>query len=279
MKGINIKNNNYTNVTTRSIQLFFNDIYKFEILSKEEEYKVAKLAASGDKEAQDKLVKSNLRFVVSVAKRYANGRPNRQLVDIVSQGTLGLIAAAERFDPDTGNKFISYAVWWIRQSIMQFLNSNYTGVRIPENQAVLIGKKIKFINNYYAKFERDPSDEEVRAFLKLNEKQYSRLNAANSYVVSTSKKIKEDSDLELGDFLFEELEFKEEDQEERVELVKNLLKCLSAYEKQIITRSFGIGQSYSESLEEIAESLGKSRERIRQVQAKGLMKLRAKYRK
>lgn len=279
MNGINTRNTNYTNRTTKSIQIFFNEIQKIKVLSKEEEYEVAKLAATGDKEAQDKLVKSNLRFVVSVAKRYANGKPNRQLIDMVSQGTLGLIAAAERFNPYNGNKFISYAVWWIRQSIMQFLNSNYTGVRIPENQAVLVGKKIKFINNYYAKFERDPSDEEVRAFLKLNEKQYSRLNAANSYVVSTSKKIKEDSDVELGDFLFEELEFKEEDQEENVEVVKNLLKYLSAYEKQVITRSFGIGQSYPESLEEIAESLGKTRERIRQVQAKGLMKLRAKYRK
>ena len=260
------------------LSIYLREINRIPLISHEEEYELAVKAKNGDKAAREKLIRSNLRFVVSVAKKFRG--QGLALSDLINEGNIGLITALDKFEPDKGYHFISYAVWWIRQSIMKAISEKGRTVRLPlnrSNELMQIQKAQKAI--MHEKETTDPSVEDVAAATGLDPKLISDLISISGDVVSFDSPVKkgEDSDSTFGDFI----EAQEQGPEDQVmeqsmrTAVRGLLSTLSDKEQDIITRRFGLDGTKPMSLKEIGEVYGLTKERIRQIEKRALEKLRA----
>ena len=240
----------------------------------EEEVELARRIKKGDKEAMEKLIRANLRFVVSVAKQYQN--QGLSLPDLINEGNLGLIKAAEKFDETRGFKFISYAVWWIRQSIMQAINEQSRIVRLPLNQVSSLTKYRKAIQEFEQKHRRKPTQKELAEILETTEEKIKKTVSASGKAISMDAPFVEDEDNSLIDILPNEDSPKADEdlmkESLRVE-IERALSTLTEREREIIKLSFGISTEPI-SLEEIGERYGLTRERVRQIREKALKKMR-----
>jgi RNA polymerase primary sigma factor len=270
--------NTITNRDSATIEKYFNEVSKIPLLTLEEEVELAQRIKQGDHLALEKLVKANLRFVVSVAKQYHHSKV--PLNDLINEGNLGLIKAAKMFDETKGFKFISYAVWWIRQSIMQALAEHSRLVRIPANKIGELSKINQAVSTMEQHFEREPTIEELADFLKINVDDIKSANTASIRQSSLDAPFEDDESGSLLDVLANPDASPADNGLEntdslRVEL-ERLLSTLTEREREIIRRFFGIGFEYNQSLEDIAANLGLTRERVRQIKETALKKLRSR---
>ncbi|MBI1193691.1 MAG: sigma-70 family RNA polymerase sigma factor [Bacteroidetes bacterium] len=265
-----------TNRESQSIEKYLQEIGKVELLTPEEEVELAKRIKKGDQEALEKLTRANLRFVVSVAKQYQNN--SLSLNDLINEGNLGLVKAAQRFDETRGFKFISYAVWWIRQSIIQALAEQSRLVRLPLNKVGSLSKINKAFSELEQKYEREPSADELAQLLDISADDIESTMQVSSRHVSVDAPF---SDGESGS-LMDVLENREADgTDDHLEFQDSLriecertLATLTERERDVIKLFFGIGVPHAMTLQDIGEHLGLTRERVRQIKDKAINKLR-----
>ncbi len=269
-----------TNRESQSLEKYLQEIGKVELISPEEEVKLAIRIKQGDQKALDKLTKANLRFVVSVAKQYQN--QGLSLPDLINEGNLGLIKAAQRFDETRGFKFISYAVWWIRQSILQALAEQSRIVRLPLNKVGLTNRIQKAYSQLEQEFEREPSAEELAEILELDIEEVSSTLGIAARHVSMDTPLSEGEDNTLIDVLenpnAERAETNIEHKESLKQEIDRSLKTLTERQKEVICFFFGIGVDHPMSLEDIGERFNLTRERVRQIKDKAITKLRSNSR-
>ncbi len=269
-----------TNRESQSLEKYLQEIGKVELISPEEEVKLAIRIKQGDQKALDKLTKANLRFVVSVAKQYQN--QGLTLPDLINEGNLGLIKAAQRFDETRGFKFISYAVWWIRQSILQALAEQSRIVRLPLNKVGLTNRIQKAYSQLEQEFEREPSAEELAEILELDIEEVSSTMGIAGRHVSMDTPLSEGEDNTLIDVLenpnAERAETNIEHKESLKMEIDRSLKTLTERQKEVICFFFGIGVDHPMSLEDIGEKFNLTRERVRQIKDKAITKLRSNTR-
>ena len=268
-----------TNRDTKSLEKYFQEIGKIDLITADEEVELALKIKAGDKRALDKLVKANLRFVVSVAKQYQN--QGLKLSDLINEGNLGLVKAAKRFDETRGFKFISYAVWWIRQSIMQSLAEQSRIVRLPLNKIGSISK----INKVYSKLEQ--RNERIPTYVEIaNELDTTVRNVAQS-MRNSGKHVSMDAPFREGEDsnLYNVLKSDESPRPDRNLMKQSLdieinraLETLSHKEAKVIKMFFGLGNHTASSLSEIGETFDLTRERVRQVKQRAIRRLQNKSR-
>lgn len=266
---------NITNRENQSLEKYFQDVNKIEMITSEEEVVLAQRIQDGDEAALEKLVKANLRFVVSVAKQYQN--KSLTLNDLINEGNLGLIKAAQKFDHTRGFKFISYAVWWIRQSIMQALAEHSRLVRIPLNKVGSLNKINKAMAELEQKYNRAPTDQELAEILEMDDKELKGTLSARTRHVSVDAPFAEGESNSLLDVLEDDtIESTDGDLEYTNSLqieTERSLATLDPREQQVLRMYFGIGEQTAISLEQIAETLNITRERVRQIKEKAIKKL------
>jgi RNA polymerase primary sigma factor len=266
-----------TNRESQSLEKYLQEIGKVDLLTPEEEVDLAKRIKQGDQIALEKLTKANLRFVVSVAKQYQN--QGLSLSDLINEGNLGLIKAAQRFDETRGFKFISYAVWWIRQSILQALAEQSRIVRLPLNKVGSLNKINKAFSELEQEFEREPSPEELAEMLEIPTEEVETTLGVAARHVSMDAPFVEGEDNSLLDVLEnsatpgtdEPLEYQESLRRE----IERSLSTLTDRQCDVIKLYFGIGVEHPMSLEDIGEKFGLTRERVRQIKDKAINKLRS----
>lgn len=266
--------NSITSRGSQSLEDYLNDISKQPLLTAEEEVKLAQRIHNDDREALERLVCANLRFVVSVAKQYQN--QGLTLPDLINEGNIGLIKAAEKFDETRGFKFISYAVWWIRQSILQALAEQSRMVRLPLNQVSAVSRINKLIMKFEQEHERKPSAYELSELIDETPEKIRDSLRANGRPMSINAPLGEGDDSTLLEVISDE----NTPQADRGMIDKSLateiermLDTLDEREKTIVEMCFGINNREM-TLEEISEKFGLSRERVRQIREKALLKLR-----
>jgi RNA polymerase primary sigma factor len=256
---------------------YLSDIAKEELLTAEEEVELARRIKSGDRVALDKLVRANLRFVVSVAKQYQN--QGLSLQDLINEGNVGLVKAAQRFDETRGFKFISYAVWWIRQSILQAVAEQARIIRLPMNQVGALAKVKKASAMLEQKLQRRPTVKEIADSVDLAEDKVEQLLNLNTRAMSTDAPIDEQNDdANFLDIFVQEDQTKTDsavEQESASKAISRSLDMLSEKERTILCMYYGLGTSREYSLEEIAMKLNLSRERTRQIRDRTLKRLRS----
>jgi RNA polymerase primary sigma factor len=264
-----------TNRESEALDKYLQEIGKEEMISVEEEVELAQRIRKGDEKALERLTKANLRFVVSVAKQYQN--QGLSLPDLINEGNMGLIKAAEKFDETRGFKFISYAVWWIRQSILQAIAEQSRIVRLPLNQVGSVNKINKILNKFEQENERRPSLEEISEVIDLPEDKIDEAMSINGRHVSVDAPFVEGEDNSLLDVLVND-DAPMADRTLVVESLKseinNALKTLNERERNIIEAFYGIN-SPEMTLEEIGTKFGLTRERVRQIREKAIRRLRA----
>ena len=269
-----------TNRESQSLEKYLQEIGKVELISPEEEVKLAVRIKQGDQKALDKLTKANLRFVVSVAKQYQN--QGLTLPDLINEGNLGLIKAAQRFDETRGFKFISYAVWWIRQSILQALAEQSRIVRLPLNKVGLTNRIQKAYSQLEQEFEREPSSEELAEMLELDVEEVSSTLGIGGRHISVDTPLSEGEDNTLIDVMenpnAERAETNIEHTESLKQEIDRSLRTLTERQKEVICFFFGIGVDHPMSLEDIGERFNLTRERVRQIKDKAITKLRSNSR-
>ncbi len=265
-----------TNRESQSLEKYLQEIGKVELISSEEEVRLAALIRQGCQKSLDRLTKANLRFVVSVAKQYQN--QGLSLPDLINEGNLGLIKAAQRFDETRGFKFISYAVWWIRQSILQALAEQSRIVRLPLNKVGLTNRIQKAFSQLEQQFEREPSAEELAELLEMDLDEVSASLSISSRHVSMDTPIAEGEDGTLLDVLENPNAEKTDGDLDHTQSLKTeidrSLKTLTERQKEVICYFFGIGVDHPMSLEDIGERFNLTRERVRQIKDKAITKLR-----
>jgi RNA polymerase primary sigma factor len=266
-----------TNRESQSLEKYLQEIGKVELITPEEEVKLAIRIKQGDQKALDKLTKANLRFVVSVAKQYQN--QGLTLPDLINEGNLGLIKAAQRFDETRGFKFISYAVWWIRQSILQALAEQSRIVRLPLNKVGLTNRIAKAYSMLEQQFEREPSAEELAELLELDIEEVSSTLGIGGRHISVDTPLSEGEDNTLIDVMENLNADRAETNIEHNESLKvdidRSLKTLTERQKEVICFFFGIGVDHPMSLEDIGDRFSLTRERVRQIKDKAITKLRS----
>lgn len=264
-----------TNRESRSLDKYLQEIGKEELITAEEEVDLARKIKQGDQFALEKLTKANLRFVVSVAKQYQN--QGLTLPDLINEGNLGLIKAAQRFDETRGFKFISYAVWWIRQSILQAIAEHSRIVRLPLNQVGSLNKLNKAFSKLEQEYEREPTEEELATILDLPEEK------VKDSISISGRHISMDAPLISGEesTLYDVMENRDSPKADRSLIMESLqqeiertLDTLSEREKEIIKLYFGIGMNHGLTIDEIGEKFDLTRERVRQIKEKALKRLR-----
>ena len=264
-----------TNRETASLDKYLQDIGKEELITAEEEVNLAQRIKQGDQWALEKLCKANLRFVVSVAKQYQN--QGLSLPDMINEGNVGLIKAARRFDETRGFKFISYAVWWIRQSILQALAEQSRIVRLPLNQVGTIGKINKATSKLEQIYERPPSLDELAREMELPENKVADTLRMSTRMVSMDAPIDQDEETRLLDVFVSEDTPDTDDGLIRESLSKEIQRSLSALtekEREIVNMFYGIGYPHSYTLEEIGSMFDLTRERVRQIKEKAIRRLK-----
>ncbi|MCB0527377.1 MAG: RNA polymerase sigma factor RpoD/SigA [Lewinellaceae bacterium] len=266
-----------TNRESQSLEKYLQEIGKVDLLTPEEEVDLAKRIKQGDQIALEKLTKANLRFVVSVAKQYQN--QGLSLSDLINEGNLGLIKAAQRFDETRGFKFISYAVWWIRQSILQALAEQSRIVRLPLNKVGSLNKINKAFSELEQTFEREPSPEELAELLEITTDEVETTLGVAARHVSMDAPFVEGEDNSLLDVLENNsmpgtdthLDYADSLRRE----IERSLGTLTDRQCDVIKLYFGIGVEHPMSLEDIGDKFGLTRERVRQIKDKAINKLRA----
>jgi RNA polymerase primary sigma factor len=265
-----------------SLQMYLREISKIPQLTVEQEQELGRrIKDSGDRDAVRQLVEANLRFVVSFAKKYRNSPMN--IIDIIEEGNLGLIEAAKRFDPDRGNKFITYAAWWIRQAIIHALGEQGRTVRLPQRQANLLYQLGKQFNELKASLNRNPTTEELAAEMDITVEKADELLKLRTEDLSLDASLDENSNVDLGDIVATDnsppidlLLVKESCRKQ----VQQILHMLNDRERYVIEERFGFNASGEpQTLQFIGDSLGVSRERVRQIEQQALKKLRENARK
>lgn len=258
-----------------SLEKYLDEISQISLLSPEEEIELTRRIKQGDQDALHRLIRANLRFVVKVAKEYQNqGLP---LTDLINEGNLGLIKAAKRFDETRGFKFISYAVWWIRQSILKSLAEHSRVVRLPLNRVGLISKVNQLVRSLEQQYNREPSFDELSKELEISVPDISEALSSSAFHISLDQPIhrsedgtmKEiirnpDSKMPDGDLIKESLR----------QEIRRVLKSLAPREEKIIKMYFGVDYERPYTLEEIGERLKLTRERVRQIKERALLRLR-----
>lgn len=265
-----------TNRESQSLDKYLQEIGKVELLTPDEEVELARRIKQGDQVALEKLTKANLRFVVSVAKQYQN--QGLSLGDLINEGNLGLIKAAKRFDETRGFKFISYAVWWIRQSILQALAEQSRIVRLPLNRVGALNKIGKAFSRLEQEFEREPSPEEISEVLEnMSEDEISDTLKISGRHVSVDAPFVQGEENRLLDVLENDAEPNPDNSlinESLSKEVERALSTLTQREAEVIRLYFGIGVEHSLTLEEIGEKFDLTRERVRQIKEKAIRRLR-----
>lgn len=268
-----------TNRETLSLDKYLHDIGKVELLSAEREVELAKRIKRGDQQALEELIKANLRFVVSVSKQYQN--QGLSLPDLINEGNLGLIKAAQRFDETRGFKFISYAVWWIRQSILQALAEQARIVRLPLNKIGSINKINRTFSKLEQEYQREPTPEEVASMLETTSEVVEDAMKVSSHHVSMDAPLRDEDDNSLYDIMLNN----ESPSPDNVLITNSLrkeiertLSTLGEREAEIIKYYFGLNGYPQHTLEEIGEVFGLTRERVRQIKEKSIKKLKNHYR-
>ncbi|MGE5362646.1 MAG: RNA polymerase sigma factor RpoD/SigA [Bacteroidota bacterium] len=267
----------YTQRESQSLDRYFQEIGKVELLTPDEEIELAIRIKKGDQGALEKLTKANLRFVVSVAKQYQN--QGLSLGDLINEGNLGLIKAAKKFDETKGFKFISYAVWWIRQSILQAIGEHARIVRLPLNRVGALSKIAKAYNLLEQQYERQPTVEELAKELEMDVNEVSYALEISGRHVSMDAPFSDggDNDNNLLDVISNDHQ-PEPDSELMKESLKNeiehALSTLTEREATVIRYYFGLDTEYSLTLEELGEKLNLTRERVRQIKEKAVRRLR-----
>ena len=264
-----------TNRDIKSLDKYLQDICSEELLTPEQEVQLAQRIKQGDQAALERLTKANLRFVVSVAKQYQN--QGLSLPDLINEGNVGLIKAAKRFDETRGFKFISYAVWWIRQSILQAIAENSRIVRLPSNQLGALNKLKKEISKLEQQLERPPSEEELADMLDIPEDKIKAIMGISGRHVSIDAPLASDEDVNFVDVLPNEDTPPTDDklmQESLSQEIERSLSTLTPYERDVIKMYFGIGLPHPLSLDEIAMKFNLTRERVRQIKEKGIKRLK-----
>ncbi|MBN1501521.1 MAG: sigma-70 family RNA polymerase sigma factor [Spirochaetes bacterium] len=270
-----LKKNNSEKSFDSSLAWYLEQINKIPLLSREEEDKYARLAMNGESHAKDILVKSNLRFVVSIAKKYQTS--GISLLDLINEGNMGLIKAAEKFDPDKGFHFISYAVWWIRQAIMLAISQKTSLIRIPLNRTADLQKIEKVNKSLENELGREPTLTEISENLDLDNEEISHLrNITQDYISldSTMGDAEETSLINLVEDERTDSPDKKLLEESLREELDSVLDTLTESEKQILTMRFGLDGAKPMSLQQIGEEFKLSKERIRQIEKKAIRRLR-----
>lgn len=264
-----------TNRETASLDKYLQDIGKEDLITAEEEVILAQQIKAGDQIALEKLTKANLRFVVSVAKQYQN--QGLSLPDLINEGNLGLIKAAKRFDETRGFKFISYAVWWIRQSILQALAEQSRIVRLPLNQVGSLNKIKKISSRLEQKYERLPSPDEIAESLEVPEHKIdAALKIATKYI-SVDAPLTSDEDLKFLDVFISDDTLPTDTglmKESLGREIQRSLATLSDKERDVINLYYGIGTNHEFTLEEIGAKFDLTRERVRQIKEKAIRRLK-----
>ena len=267
-------NKSITNRSSAALDKYLVEIGREELISTDEEVELAQRIHRGDDAALEKLTRANLRFVVSVAKQYQN--QGLALNDLIDEGNLGLIKAAKKFDETRGFKFISYAVWWIRQSILQAISEQSRIVRMPLNQVGFQSKLTKAIVNFEQEFERRPSVQELADLLDVEPSKVQEALGTNGKKVSVDAPFQDDDSNCLVDIMTDESAPTTDNEMERESLSSDLdsaLSILSEREQLVLKMLFGIGRNEM-TAEEVANTLNLTRERVRQIKERALRRLR-----
>jgi len=267
----------YVRGTPDAVQMYLREIGKTPLLTKQEERDLAKRLAQGDEDARQKLMKANLRLVVSIAKRYANRTPNLSILDLVQEGNIGLSRAVEKFDYRKGFKFSTYATWWIRQAITRALADQSRTIRIPVHMVETISKYAQTRRQMIQELGRDPLPEEISAEMGIDVEKVRHIQKISQEVLSIEAPVGDEEDSTLSDFIPDEKSVTPAQLAARAllrDLIKEIMVDLSPREQKILTMRFGLDDGVSHTLEEVGKISGVTRERIRQIEAKALEKIR-----
>lgn len=262
-------------IITSSVKMYLREIGQYDLLSREEEIKLAEAAANGSQKAKDDLVNHNLRLVVSIAKRYM-GR-GLTLLDLIQEGNMGLIKAVDKYDVSKGFKFSTYATYWIKQAISRAVMDQARNIRIPVHIIELMSNIKKVERDFQQTHGREPKEAEVAAGLGIEVKKIKEAYTWMKDTTSLDIMVGDDEDTTVGSFIEDESvvpAFAAIEENDRTTAIRNILDTLNDREKMVIVRRFGIGLDRAETLDEIGKELGLSRERIRQIEAAALRKLR-----
>ena len=264
-----------TNRETASLDKYLQDIGREELITADEEVELARRIKQGDQLALEKLTRANLRFVVSVAKQYQN--QGLSLPDLINEGNLGLIKAAQRFDETRGFKFISYAVWWIRQSILQALAEQSRLVRLPLNQVGSLNKIKKASSKLEQEYERPPSVDEIAASLEIPEHKIDKAMKITTRYISMDAPLSQEDDLKFLDVFVSDDTPRTDGNLIRESLNREIQRSLSTLtekERDVINLYYGIGMNHGLTLEEIGAKFNLTRERVRQIKEKAIRRLK-----
>ena len=257
------------------VRMYLKEIGRVPLLTAQEEVELAKQMENGDEEAKQRLAEANLRLVVSIAKRYV-GR-GMLFLDLIQEGNLGLIKAVEKFDYNKGYKFSTYATWWIRQAITRAIADQARTIRIPVHMVETINKLIRVSRNLLQKLNRDPTAEEIAAEMDISVERVREIMKIAQEPVSLETPIGEEEDSHLGDFIEDQDALAPADQASFLllkEQLEEVLSTLTPREMRVLRLRFGLDDGRARTLEEVGQSFGVTRERIRQIEAKALRKLR-----
>jgi RNA polymerase primary sigma factor len=263
-------------VADDSVRLYLREIGKIPLLNAEQELALAQRVVSGDKDAKDQMAEANMRLVVSIAKRYV-GR-GLDLLDLIQEGNTGLLRAVEKFDPDKGFKFSTYATWWIRQAITRAIADQARTIRIPVHMVETINKLLRTQRRLTQELNREPSNEEIAKAMEIEVDKVEHIMKIKQDISSLDASIRDDEeDSVLSDFIEDEDTVSPEESatgQLLKEQVKDMLGALTEREQKILKLRFGLEDGKSHTLEEVGQEFSVTRERIRQIEAKALAKLR-----
>ena len=271
MKNITITKN-ILNENSDVLKDFFKDINSYKIYSGEEQIELAREAKKGNNKSRDKLITSNLRFVITCAKKYVNqGVP---LIDLIQSGLYGLCLAIDNYDPDRGYKFLSFAVWYIRREILREIYNTGRTIRYPITYISNITKVKKAYDNFVTKYQKDPTDEELIELTNLTQKQYKSVIIDKSYCQSIDSPITDDGKTTIEDTLTEDP--KPFTDIFTKDTISNSLKTLNPREYKVISEFYGLDGNYERSIKDIAKEMNLGDERIRQIRKSAIKKLKQK---
>jgi RNA polymerase primary sigma factor len=263
-------------VTTDSLQLFLKDIGKVDLLTAAQEVELAKRIERGEHRAKQEMVEANLRLVVSIAKKYRNqGLP---FLDLIQEGTIGLVRAAEKFDHRKGFKFSTYATWWIRQAVARALADKARTIRMPVHIVEKLNKIVRSERKLRAELGREPSSVEIARDVELTPDEVEQIRRSSQAPVSLEKPVGDEEESEFGHFLTDENEPLPEEVAEvemRKATLQRVLETLSARERRVLELRYGLNGEHPRTLDEVGKTFNVTRERIRQIENQSLKKLRA----
>ncbi|MET0202340.1 MAG: sigma-70 family RNA polymerase sigma factor, partial [Gaiellaceae bacterium] len=263
-------------ITTDSLQLFLKDIGKVDLLTAAQEVELAKRIERGEHRAKQEMVEANLRLVVSIAKKYRNqGLP---FLDLIQEGTIGLVRAAEKFDHRKGFKFSTYATWWIRQAVARALADKARTIRMPVHIVEKLNKIVRSERKLRAELGREPSSVEIARDVELTPEEVEQIRRSSQAPVSLEKPVGDEEESEFGHFLTDENEPLPEEVAEvemRKATLQRVLGTLSARERRVLELRYGLNGEHPRTLDEVGKTFNVTRERIRQIENQSLKKLRA----